>query len=192
MRRKLKPPMRPTTALASLIIALFLATPSLGGDSIDEGLKTTAKPLLKALSLLGTPYKYGSQNPEKGVDCSGFVKQVYRETADLELPRTARAMSREGAEVNKEELRPGDLVFFRTVKKAISHVGIYAGNGEFVHASSRKRKQVMVSKLDDKYWSRRYGGARRVLSDEERSEAARSEAAQTDAAPPQSAPLSPQ
>jgi cell wall-associated NlpC family hydrolase len=165
MPQNSNPLMRITAALASLFIALLLVKPSLGEDSVSEDLKASAKPLLKALSLLGTPYKYGSQNADKGVDCSGFVKQVYKESANLELPRTARAMSREGEVVAKEALRPGDLVFFRTVKKAISHVGIYAGNGEFVHASSRKRKEVTVSRLDDGYWSKRFGGARRVISE---------------------------
>jgi cell wall-associated NlpC family hydrolase len=123
----------------------------------------TTQPLLKALSLIGTPYKFGGSKHDKGVDCSGFVRLVYKETSDITLPRTAKDMSQEGEAVAETDLKPGDLVFFNTRKKPNSHVGIYAGNGEFVHASSRSSKQVTVSRLKDTYWSSRFNGARRVL-----------------------------
>jgi cell wall-associated NlpC family hydrolase len=119
---------------------------------------------LKALSMLGTPYRFGGDSPDKGLDCSGFVKHVYKESAGVSLPRSARDMSREGEKVAREELKPGDLVFFNTRKKPNSHVGIYKGNNEFVHASSSRDKQVTVSRMDQKYWSSRFDGARRVLS----------------------------
>ena len=73
-------------------------------------------------------------------------------------------MSREGQSVARNELEPGDLVFFNTRKRPNSHVGIYAGNGEFVHASSTHTKEVTVSRLDQKYWAARFNGARRILS----------------------------
>lgn len=132
-------------------------------EQVTESLAETARPLLKAFSLIGTPYKYGSGKPEAGMDCSGFVRHVYKESSALALPRTAREMSREGEEVAEADLRPGDLVFFNTRKRPYSHVGIYAGNGEFVHASSGARKQVTVSRMGDRYWSTRFNGARRVL-----------------------------
>lgn len=156
--------MRTLTSLAALLLVCALAVPGHAEESLSESMTAKAKPLLKAFSLLGTPYKLGGNNPEKGIDCSGFVKHVYKESAGVSLPRTAREMSREGAPVAKEELQPGDLVFFNTRKRANSHVGIYAGNGEFVHASSSKTKQVTVSRMDQSYWANRYNGARRVLS----------------------------
>lgn len=130
---------------------------------VTESLQQAAKPLLKALSLLGTPYKYGGNNPEKGLDCSGFVRHVYKESSDITLPRTAMDMSQTGETVGDENLQPGDLVFFNTLKRPYSHVGIYAGNGEFIHASSRRSKQVTKSRMSDSYWSSRFNGARRVL-----------------------------
>ncbi|MDO9225438.1 MAG: C40 family peptidase [Pseudomonadota bacterium] len=157
--------MRALPTLLLLILAL-VATPALqAGETLSENLTAKTQPLLKALSMIGTPYKFGSNNPEKGLDCSGFVKYVYKETADVSLPRSASDMSKEGAAVDKEKLEPGDLVFFNTRKRANSHVGIYAGNGEFVHASSSQTKQVTVSRMDQKYWATRFNGARRVLPD---------------------------
>ncbi|HPG90027.1 MAG TPA: C40 family peptidase [Hyphomicrobium sp.] len=115
------------------------------------------------MSLIGTPYKFGGNNPSKGLDCSGFVKFVYKESADISLPRSAAEMSRKGEEVNQSELQPGDLVFFNTRKKPNSHVGIYAGDGQFVHASSSHTKEVTVSRINEKYWASRFNGARRIL-----------------------------
>ena len=132
--------------------------------TVGENLSASARPLLKALSMIGTPYKFGGSKPDQGVDCSGFVRHVYKESSDVALPRSAKDMSQEGKEVAETELKPGDLVFFNTRKKPFSHVGIYAGNGEFVHASSGARKQVTVSRMGDRYWSTRFNGARRVLS----------------------------
>ncbi len=130
---------------------------------LAEGLKAKAQPLLKALSLLGTPYKFGGTNPEKGLDCSGFVKHVYKESAGISLPHNAEEMSKEGEAVAETELKPGDLVFFNTLKQPNSHVGIYLGDGEFVHASSTRHKEVSISRMDQKYWATRFNGARRVL-----------------------------
>ena len=132
--------------------------------NLGASLNSSARTLVKAFSLIGTPYKFGSSKPEQGVDCSGFVRHVYKETGAATLPRSAQDMSKQGAEVVESELKPGDLVFFNTRKKPFSHVGIYAGNGEFVHASSGAQKQVTVSRMADRYWSSRFNGARRVLS----------------------------
>lgn len=130
--------------------------------SVAENMRQTAQPLLKALSMIGTPYRFGSNKPEKGMDCSGFVRHVYKESAEVTLPRTARDMSKTGEKVAEADLQPGDLVFFNARKKPFSHVGTYAGNGEFVHASSQRGKQVTVSRLRDTY-SSLFNGARRVL-----------------------------
>lgn len=143
--------------------ALLLTAPSLAEDGVVDGIKEKAKPLLYALSLLGTPYKFGGTNPEKGLDCSGFVRQVYKHTEDVNLPHSAKAISQAGETVKKDELQPGDLVFFNTLKKPFSHVGIYAGDGKFVHASSRREKEVTVSNMSDSYWAKRFSGARRLV-----------------------------
>lgn len=152
-----------------LLLAALIVLPSAGATESEaepglvEDIKATARPILKALSMLGTPYKFGGSNPDQGMDCSGFVKHVYKETADLTLPRSARDMSSLGESVAKSDLKPGDLVFFNTRRQPNSHVGIYKGNGEFVHASSTRHKAVTVSRMDQKYWASRFNGARRVL-----------------------------
>lgn len=157
--------MRPISYIA---VFLALSLPGLAGaqESLSEDMAQKAQPLLKALSLLGTPYKFGGRDPKKGLDCSGLVKHVYKESAGVELPASAREMSKQGEKVARETLQPGDLVFFNTRKKPHSHVGIYKGDGEFVHASSRRHKEVTVSRLDDTYWSRHFDGARRLLAGE--------------------------
>lgn len=160
--------MRFLSFVVTLLAALAVVGPAHADESVPQsvadGVKAKAQPLLKALSLIGTPYKFGSSNPEKGLDCSGFVKHVYKQSADISLPRSAAEMSRQGEQVAKTELKPGDLVFFNTRKKANSHVGIYAGDGAFVHASSSRSKEVTVSNIGEKYWASRFNGARRVLS----------------------------
>jgi cell wall-associated NlpC family hydrolase len=162
-------PPRYSLLLALLVFVLAVAIPAQADDTdsgMMESMKAKAQPLLKAMSMLGTPYKFGGSNPEKGVDCSGFVKHVYKETTGVTLPRSAREMSMEGEQVAKNELKPGDLVFFNTRKQPNSHVGIYKGNGEFVHASSTRSKAVTISRMDQKYWALRFNGARRVLPGE--------------------------
>jgi len=122
--------------------------------------------LLYALSLNGTRYKFGGRSAESGFDCSGFVGYVYDKAAGLSLPRTASAISQAGAQIDKSELQPGDLVFFNTLRRAFSHVGIYLGDNRFIHASSSRRGDVMVSDLSEKYWSKRFDGARRLALSE--------------------------
>lgn len=117
---------------------------------------------LYALSLSGTAYKYGGRDPQTGLDCSGFVEHVFSEVANVQLPHNARDISRIGRKVGIEELKPGDLVFFNTLRRAFSHVGIYLGNNQFIHASSSQSGDVMVSDLRDHYWARRFDGARRI------------------------------
>lgn len=146
-----------------LITTLLVISPARADEGFAGSLSEQAQPLLKAISMLGTPYKYGGKTPEEGLDCSGFVKYVYRETAAFSLPHDASEMSKLGDPVTKSSLEPGDLVFFNTRKRPNSHVGIYAGNGEFIHASSTRSKRVMKSRLDQHYWATRFNGARRIL-----------------------------
>jgi cell wall-associated NlpC family hydrolase len=115
----------------------------------------------RALSWIGVRYRFGGQDEKKGFDCAGLVRRVFSTIVDL--PRTAAAQFRQGCEVPRNELQPGDLVFFRnTYKPGISHVGIYVGDGEFVHAASRRRS-VVVDRLDQAYYSTRFAGGRRIL-----------------------------
>lgn len=160
--------MRPLFAIATLAATLALTTgyaPAEDG-AITAGMKQKAEPLLYALGLLGSPYKMGGTDPAKGVDCSGFVRHVYKQTEDIDLPHSAKAQSQNGEAVDKDQLQPGDLVFFNTRHKPYSHVGIYAGDGQFVHAASSRSKRVMVSDMNDGYWAKRFNGARRVLGGE--------------------------
>ncbi len=158
--------MRVPPLVALILATVCLSNLSLAGGSVSDGIQEQVKPLLKALSMIGTPYKFGGKDPDKGMDCSGFVGHVYKESADISLPRTARQMSHEGQNIARDDLQPGDLVFFNTLKKPFSHVGIYAGNGEFVHASSTRSKEVTLSHLDSDYWAKRFNGARRIVPTE--------------------------
>jgi len=120
--------------------------------------------LQKALALLGTPYRWGGTDPSKGFDCSGLVGYVFRNALGIELPRVSRDMARNGQLVtDRAKLVAGDLVFFGR-KGRVNHVGIYLGDGRFVHAPS-KGKDVTVSELDTGYWSGRFLQARRVSTD---------------------------
>ena len=123
--------------------------------------------LVNALSLTGIKYKYGGKSPETGFDCSGFVRYVFHNAANLTLPPTARAISQIGKTVKKDELQPGDLVFFNTLKSAFSHVGIYIGDNKFIHAPS-SGKVVRVESMQDGYWARRFNGAQRLDSEIEK------------------------
>lgn len=120
--------------------------------------------VLYALGFIGVPYRWGGNNPAQGFDCSGFVRHVYRSVPGVDLPRTSEAMSRNGRRVERVALAAGDLVFFNTLGRAWTHVGIYLGDGRFVHAPAR-RGQVRIEGLDDPYWRPRYNGARRLIAD---------------------------
>ena len=109
--------------------------------------------LVNALSLTGTHYQYGGNSPQSGFDCSGFVSYV--------LPHSALAISQLGVKVPKSELKPGDLVFFNTLKATFSHVGIYMGNNRFIHSPSNGGG-VRVENMQDSYWIKRFNGAQRI------------------------------
>ena len=118
--------------------------------------------LMRAISLVGTPYRYGGNTPEGGFDCSGLVNYVYRDMLDLRLPRTSRELyAYQGPKIDAGRLAPGDLVFFGS-GGGVSHVGIYVGEGRFVHAPSTGGT-VRLDHLDGQYWRRNYTGSRRVL-----------------------------
>lgn len=116
---------------------------------------------MNALALTGTPYKFGGTSPSSGFDCSGFVSYVFQQAANLTLPHGARAISQLGKSIPVDQLQPGDLVFYNTLKSTFSHVGIYIGNNRFVHAPS-SGGGVHVVDMSESYWAKRFNGARRI------------------------------
>lgn len=145
----------------------------------------------KAQSFLGVRYRYGAAS-RSATDCSGFTTQVFK-SQGVKLPRTAAQQSTKGQKVSKGELKPGDLVFFNTRGSRVSHVGIYKGNGKFIHASSGRGK-VMESNLNEGYYQRRFAGARRVIAAKPSSKKASSpkkEAPKSEPSAPVTTPLEP-
>jgi cell wall-associated NlpC family hydrolase len=123
--------------------------------------KVSQEVLSQAMRLEGAKYKYGGNSPETGFDCSGFVNYVFNQAANVKLPRTTGGLSRIGQSVDQQELQPGDLVFFNTRRKAFSHVGIYIGDGDFIHAPSGGTS-VRVENMKTGYWQQHYNGAKRL------------------------------
>lgn len=115
---------------------------------------------LRAVALIGVPYRWGGSLPATGLDCSGLVHHVFAEIG-LATPRDTRGLSRAGVTVSRRHLQPGDLVFFNTLRRAYSHVGIYLGENRFVHAPSAGA-EVRIESMDTSYWHKRYNGARRL------------------------------
>lgn len=112
--------------------------------------------------LLGTPYRSGGNHPGEGFDCSGFVSFVLGQHG-INLGRSSPELVKKGKKITRHDLRPGDLVFFASGRKGkrVSHVGIYLGKGEFIHAASRNHR-IQINELSEKYWARHYYGARRI------------------------------
>ena len=119
--------------------------------------------LMRAISLVGTPYRYGGNTPEGGFDCSGLVNYVFLDMLDLRLPRTSRELAAsQGPRIATDRLASGDLVFFGSDGQ-VSHVGIYVGEGRFVHAPN-SGGTVRLDRLDGAWWREHYTGARRLLN----------------------------
>ncbi len=117
--------------------------------------------MVNALGLVGISYRRGGDSPDGGFDCSGMVRYVYQSALGLDLPRRAVEISRFGTKIEPTELKPGDLVFYNTVKSAFSHVGIYLGDNRFIHAPATGGA-VRVEDMNQAYWTRRFNGARRI------------------------------
>lgn len=118
---------------------------------------------IQAMSLVGTPYRYGGNTPDSGFDCSGLVRYVVSRAANVNLPRTTEAMGTRGTPLAREQVASGDLVFFNTTGRANSHVGIYVGQNRFVHAPSTGGT-VRLEDMTKSYWASRYNGARRIAN----------------------------
>jgi cell wall-associated NlpC family hydrolase len=167
-------PLRAQTAEPAETAAAASTSPSSATSSPASAWSWTAASAdfaMQALSHLGVPYRFGGNDPKAGFDCSGLVRFVARSVLGIDLPRTSDAMARVGASVARDALQVGDLVFFNTRGGANSHVGIYVGDGRFVHAPSRLGK-VRVEEVDAAYWRARFNGARRLLMPEAAPESA--------------------
>ena len=139
----------------------IVVPPPLQVSFVDRATATAQDAIDHAMDLIGIRYRRGGSSPESGFDCSGFVNHVFREGLGLILPRSSREMSKSGEAISRDELRPGDLVFFNTMRNAFSHVGIYLGDNQFVHAP-RSGGRVRIEDIRDGYWTKRFNGARRV------------------------------
>jgi len=162
-------------ALMQVVESSYAAAISSGNKSGLSGLATVRhspsasavqKLLGEGLMYIGVPYRWGGSSPITGMDCSGLVQLVFRNSVGIDLPRTALEQSAQGSRVSVRELKPGDLVFFNTMGENISHVGIFVGNGKFLHAPTTG-KLVRIDKLYSKFWAQRYITARRVINDSE-------------------------
>ena len=118
--------------------------------------------ILQGLKLVGVRYRLGGNDESSGLDCSGFVRLVFKDSLGAQLPRTAAEMSQVGQRIDTSQLKPGDLVFFNTMRRTFSHVGIYLGDNHFLHAP-RTGAEVRVENMEDSYWIKRYNGARRII-----------------------------
>jgi cell wall-associated NlpC family hydrolase len=133
-------------------------------DQVGKTVRNKASELVvDAMGFLGVPYKRGGNTAESGFDCSGFVRAIYEQSVGLLLPRRAEQQAAATQRIEKTELQPGDLVFFNTMRRAFSHVGIYVGDGKFIH-SPKPGAQVRVENMGMNYWQSRFDGARRVAS----------------------------
>ncbi len=182
-----RPPMHVIPSVLALACALLLVQTAHAGptpantDDIDKLLmerglirhisqagqtasEKASELVISAMGFLGVPYKRGGTSSDTGFDCSGFVRAMYQQTIGLMLPRTADQQAAATQKIDKSELKPGDLVFFNTLRRAFSHVGIYVGDNKFIHAP-RPGAQVRVEDMRIGYWRARFDGARRVETD---------------------------
>ncbi len=124
---------------------------------------TATEMVVSAMNFLGVRYRRGGNNAEQGFDCSGFTRYVFEHSVGLVLPRRSDQQARQAGlqEVKKDQLKPGDLVFFNTMRRAFSHVGIYSGEGKFIHAP-RTGGAVRIEDMRTAYWGKRFNGGRRA------------------------------
>ncbi len=141
------------------------ATPTepIESDFVRQVRDKASDMVLTSMNFLGVPYRRGGTSAEDGFDCSGFTRRVFEMSLGLVLPRRAdeQAKAKGLIDVKRDELKPGDLVFFNTLKRTFSHVGIYVGEGKFIHAP-RTGGEVRVEDMRFAYWAKRFTGARRA------------------------------
>lgn len=155
----------------TLIVSLLTACggpasrPVAFGRTITQPLPVSEKGnevALYAMGLIDTGYRFGGRNPEAGLDCSGMVSYIYGQAAGLRVGGSAADIARQGRPVEPEALRPGDLVFFNTLNRPLSHVGIYIGDSRFIHAPSSNGR-VRIDRLGDSYYAQRFDTARTLF-----------------------------
>jgi cell wall-associated NlpC family hydrolase len=131
-------------------------------DQVRQSVGDTASNLVfDAMGFLGVPYRRGGTSASTGFDCSGFVRSMFEQSVGKVLPRRASDQAAVTEKIDKQDLKPGDLVFFNTMRQTFSHVGIYVGDNKFIH-SPKPGQQVRVDDMRQAYWERRFTGARRV------------------------------
>jgi cell wall-associated NlpC family hydrolase len=166
-------PVQKTLRCVMFLATLVLAAPASAKETepalvaetaslLDRTKTTISDLLLKGLELVGVNYRRGGNDPDAGLDCSGLVRIVFQDALGVGLPRTAKEMSAIGEKIERAQLQPGDLVFFNTMRRAFSHVGIYLGDDKFLHAP-RPGAEVRVDDLRGNYWTHRFDGARRIV-----------------------------
>lgn len=138
--------------------------PLLPPQGVDES-PSRADVVVHAIGFVGVPYRRGGESAEHGFDCSGFVQVAFQQSLGVSLPRSAAEQAHATSVINRSDLLPGDLVFFNTLGSRFSHVGIYVGEGRFIH-SPRSGARVRLESMQTTYWNRRFTGARRVVVDE--------------------------
>ena len=142
-------------------LQMFLANKGLLSTISGQITERTSDLVSTAIGFLGIPYLLGGNSAESGFDCSGFVRAIYKDAIGLILPRTAAEQAVATQNIDKTQLKPGDLVFFNTLKRSFSHVGIYMGDNKFIH-SPRSGSSVRIEDMRIPYWNVRFDGARRV------------------------------
>jgi cell wall-associated NlpC family hydrolase len=161
-------------------LACMLGAPSMAGElgptdaepprtRLQTFTDRASELVMRAMGLIGIRYKYGGDSPEHGLDCSGLVRHVFKEAFGLILPRTSEEISKVGEKIDTADLQPGDLVFYNTLRRSFSHVGIYLGDKKFIHSPS-SGGEVRIESMDVGYWKKRFNGARRI-NDPQRPEA---------------------
>ena len=146
----------------ALLVLITGSTLMLGTTTAMADDSFSQKLLGRAMDLVGVKYRFGGTSPTTGLDCSGYVQYVFQNAVGISLPRVASAQSQVGERIsNTSDMRAGDMVFFNTRGFAYSHVGIYVGNGMFIH-SPRSGASVRVESMEIPYWKSKFNGARRV------------------------------
>ncbi len=162
--------MRIPTLFLLVLSALLLAacgSPGPRSSASTETIAQASRPVSEkgnevvfyAMGLIDTGYRFGGKNPEAGLDCSGMVSYIYGQAAGLSVQGSAADIARNGKPIDRAELRPGDLVFFNTLNRSFSHVGIYIGETRFIHAPSTNGR-VRIDRLSDSYYAQRFQAAR--------------------------------
>jgi cell wall-associated NlpC family hydrolase len=149
------------SALDTLVTELSAPESESTPDKLHALTNKASDLAMLAMSMLGIRYKFGSSSPELGFDCSGLVRYLYKEVWGTNLPRTAEEISRLGKHVDRKDLQTGDLVFYNTLRRGFSHVGIYLGDSKFIH-SPAAGGQIRIESMNVGYWKNRFNGARRI------------------------------